>query len=82
MSALRIGALAVDLGPRIGLVKLDEFDVAARRDRGPALAADLEAFQDLVFDLHVPGVVVLTGLNHCARRRDSVAAAFISIVSK
>ena len=31
--------------------------------------------QDLVLDLHVPGEVVLAGLQHGARRRDRVAAA-------
>ena len=40
-----------------------------------ALAALLEALQDLVLDLHVPGVVVFAGLDHGARRRDRVAAA-------
>ena len=42
---------------------------------GLALAALLEAQQDLVLDLHVPGEVVLAGLQHRARRRDGVAAA-------
>ena len=40
-----------------------------------ALAALLEAQQDLVLDLHVPGEVVFAGLQHRARRRHRVAAA-------
>ena len=40
-----------------------------------ALAALLEAQQDLVLDLQVPGEVVFAGLQHGARRRDRVAAA-------
>ena len=44
-------------------------------DVGAALAALLEALEDLVLDLHVPGVVVLAGLDDRARRPDRVAAA-------
>src|SRR5207249_793630 len=51
--------LAVDLRPRIGEVELDVLDVPAGDDVGAALAALLPALQDLVLDLHVPGVVEL-----------------------
>ena len=44
-------------------------------DVDPALAALLEAAQDVVLDLHVPRVVVLARLEDGARRRDRVAAA-------
>ena len=40
-----------------------------------ALAALLQAREDLVLDLHVPGEVELAGLQHGARRRHRVAAA-------
>src|SRR5262249_27700870 len=66
--------LAFHLGPRIGRVDLDVLDVAAGDDIGSALAALLEALEDLVLDLHVPGVVVLAGLDDRTRRADSVPA--------
>ena len=68
-------ALAVDFVPRVLGVELDELDVAALHDQRPALAAGLEAFEHLVFDLQVPGVVELAGLQHRARGRGRVAAA-------
>ena len=43
MLRLEAGALAVDLGPRIGVVELDVLDVAAGHDLGVALAARLRA---------------------------------------
>ena len=72
------GAFAVDFGPGVGAVDLDVFDVAARRDLGPApgLAAILEPDQDFVLDLHIPGVIVFAGLGDGARRRYRIAAAF------
>ena len=73
--ALHVPALALDLVPRIGDVELDELDVAAGNDVGLALAALLHALEHLVLDLQVPGVVVLAGLQHRARRRGGVAAA-------
>ena len=75
MLGAELGALAVDLGPRIGGVELDVLDVAAGRDDAAALAALLEAQKDLVLDLHVPGKVVFAGLQHGPRRRDGIAAA-------
>ena len=44
-------------------------------DVDAALAAVLQPHQDLVLDLHVPGIVVFAGLQHRARRRHRVAAA-------
>ena len=41
----------------------------------PGVAAVFQPDKDLVLDLHVPGVVVLAGLDHGARRRNGVAAA-------
>ena len=76
MLGLDAGALAVDLVPGIGDRELDEFDVAALHDMGAALAAGLHALEHLVLDLQVPGVVVLAGLQHGARGRDGIAAAF------
>ena len=75
MLGLDARALAVDLGPRIGAVELDVLDEARILDVDAALAALLQAREDLVLDLHVPGEVELAGLQHGARRRDRVAAA-------
>src|SRR6516165_6721426 len=73
----RTGALAVDLGPRIGAVDFDVFDPATRHDVNAALgaAAAFESDENLVLDLHVPGVVVFAGLNYRARCRHGIAAA-------
>src|SRR5262249_22843061 len=67
-------SLAVDLRPRVGLVDLDVLDVAAERGVDAPLSALLETLEDVVLHLHVPGVVVLGGLEHGARRGDGVAA--------
>ena len=75
MLRLEAGALAVDLGPGIGVVELHVLDAAAGRDDDVALAALLQPLEDLVLDLQVPGEVVLAGLQHRARRRDGIAAA-------
>src|SRR5205823_10154465 len=75
MLGLRAGPLAIDLGPGIGAIDLYMLDVAAGRDDDVALAALLQSLKDLVLDLHVPGKVVLAGLDHGARGRDGVAAA-------
>ena len=75
MLGLEARALAVDLGPRIGGVELDVLDAAALAEDDAALAALLQAQQDLVLDLQVPGEVELAGLQHGARRRDRIAAA-------
>jgi hypothetical protein len=72
---LRARALAVDLVPGIRVVELDVLDVAGQGDVDSALAALLQALQDVVLDLHVPRVVVLAGLEDRARRRRRVAAA-------
>ena len=76
MLGLHRGPLAVDLGIGVGEVERDELDVAADRVDGPALAALLQPQQDLVFHLHVPGVIIFAGLDDGARRRDGIAAAF------
>ena len=76
MLGLEARALAVDFGPRIGRVELDMFDAAARGDDHPALAALFQSQENLVLDLHVPAEVELAGLQHAARRRHRIAAAF------
>ena len=75
MRGLEAGPLAVHLAPGIGEVELDVLDAAGRIDLGAALAALLEAAEDVVLDLHVPGEVVLAGLQHRPRRRGGVAPA-------
>jgi hypothetical protein len=69
-------ALAVDLAPGIRVVELDVLGVAGGPDDDAALAALLEASQDVVLDLQVPRVVVLAGLQDGARRGRGIAAAF------
>ena len=69
------GALAIHLGPRIREVALDVLHAPGHPDVYPSLAPLLEPTQDVVLDLHVPGVVVLACLEHCARRRGRIAAA-------
>jgi hypothetical protein len=73
MLGLDARRLAVDLGPGIGAVELDVLDVAAWSYLDMPLAL-LEPLEDLVFDLHVPGVVVLAGLNDSTCGRYCVAA--------
>src|SRR5438132_6469486 len=75
MNRLEARPLAVDLGPRIGLVDLDVLDVRGPPDDDPAPGAVLEPAQDVVLHVEAPGVVVLPGLQHRARRRDGIAAA-------
>ena len=41
----------------------------------PALATLLQAQQDFVLDLHVPGEIIFAGLQHRTRGRDGIAAA-------
>src|SRR3546814_4316035 len=62
-------ARAVHLFPRVGPVELDVLDIAAEADVDLALAALLQALQDRVLDLHVPGEVVLAGLQHRSEAR-------------
>ena len=52
----------------IGLIEDDLLDAAARAGDQLALAALHQPVQHLGFDLQVPGVVVLAGLEHRARR--------------
>jgi hypothetical protein len=68
MMRLRAGALAIDLRPGIGAVELNVFDPAAPQDVDAALgtAAVFQFEEDLVLDLHVPGIVVVAGLDHRA----------------
>src|SRR6266478_969328 len=75
MLGLDAGALAVDLRPGIRVVELDVLDVAAGHDVGLALAALLQALENLVLDLEVPRVVELARLDDGTRGRDRVAAA-------
>src|SRR5215470_8746039 len=75
MLGLEAGTLAVDLGPGIGGVELDVLDAAAFAEDHAALAALLQAREDLVLDLHVPAEVELAGLQYRARGRCRVAAA-------
>ena len=72
----RLERLAVDLGVRVGEVALDVLDRAGIGDHDSALAALLHLEQDFVFDLHIPGKVEVAGLDHGARGRDRIAAAF------
>ena len=53
MLGLDTRTFAVDLGPGIGAVELDVFDVAAAKDLGAAAgtAAGFEFEEDLVLDL-------------------------------
>src|SRR5262247_4032267 len=74
MLGLDARTLAVDLGPGVGAVELDVLDIAALRYLDTPLTALLEPLEDLVFDLHVPGVVVLAGLKHSTCGRYCVAA--------
>jgi hypothetical protein len=58
------------------LVQLEVGDPASERDGDLALAALLEALEDVVVDrADSRRVVVLAGLEHRARRRDGVAAS-------
>src|SRR5262245_26211002 len=74
MLGLDARTLAVNLGPGVGAVELDVLDVTAIRYLDTPLTALLEPLEDLVFDLHVPGVVVLAGLNDSTSGRYCVAA--------
>src|SRR5439155_1573466 len=74
MSRLDRRLLALYLRPGVGLVELDVLDVATEGGVDAALAALLQALEDVVLHLHVPGVVVLARLEHGTRRRDGVAA--------
>src|SRR5207248_1080205 len=72
MSRLDRRLLALYLRPGVGLVELDVLDVATEGGVDAALAALLQALEDVVLHLHVPGVVVLARLEHGTRRRDGV----------
>src|SRR5262249_25163814 len=73
--SLDAGAFAVGLGRRIAGVGLGGLNAAALGNMDAAFPASLETLEDFVLDLHVPGVVVLAGLQHSAGRRDGIAAA-------
>src|SRR5262249_48170353 len=70
---LRLGAraLAFDVGPGIGVVDLDMLDIAARKYLRTAarLTAFFQADEDLVLNLHVPGIIVFASLNDGTGRR-------------
>src|SRR4029453_17825942 len=72
MRRLDVRALTVDVAPRIGLVELDVVDVRRATDDDSAFAAVLEGPKDLVLHVEAPRVVVLTGLQHRARRRHRI----------
>src|SRR6516162_761465 len=74
MYGLDAGPLAVNLYPGIGRVDLDVLDATTGRDDDGTLPGSLEALQNFVFDLHVPGIVVLTGLEDRACCRDCIPA--------
>jgi len=63
MLGLDTGPFAVDLGPGIGAIEPDVLDVAAGRDDRHPFAILLEALQDFILYLHIPGVIVLPGLD-------------------
>src|SRR6266699_1822444 len=69
------GSLAVDLYIGIAEIKEDGLNIGTHRINGLALASVFEAQQHLVFDLDIPGEVVLSGLNDGSRCRDGIAAA-------
>ena len=72
MNGLDTGALAIHFDPRVGRVELNVLDAASRCDNNCALSACFEAFQHFVLDLHIPGVVVLAGLQHGSCRGDGI----------
>ena len=67
-------SLPVHVLQRVGVVELDALDRAAGCHVHVALAALLEALEDLVGDLQVPGEIELAGLEDRARRRGGVAS--------
>ena len=75
MGGLEARPLAVDFLPGVRLVELDVLGIAGGPDLDTSLAALLEAAEDVVLHLQVPGVVVLAGLEHGPRGRGRVAAA-------
>src|SRR5437867_1315969 len=75
MGRLDARSLAVDLLQGIGEIEQDLLDAAAPGDVEPPLAALLHPPEHVVLHLHVPGEVVLAGLDHRARRGHGVAAA-------
>jgi hypothetical protein len=72
MAGRDAGALAIYFDPRVGRVELNMLDAAARSDNNCAFSTCFEAFQHLVLDLHIPGVVVFPGLQHGSCRRDRI----------
>jgi hypothetical protein len=74
MFSLDAGSLAIDLGPWVRAIELDMLDGSAIRDRDPSLAPFLEPLQDLVLNLHVPGVVVFARLQDSTGGRYRIAA--------
>src|SRR5207249_6391776 len=75
MRRLDARPLAVDLSQRVGEVEKDLLDTAAPGDVETALAALLHPPEHVVLDLHVPGEVVLAGLDHRALGGHGAAAA-------
>ena len=82
MRRLEARPLAVHLGHGIGLVELDVADPAGRDGEHPALAALLDAPEDLLLHQHVVGEVVLAGLEHGAGGADESPPHLISRRSK
>ncbi len=75
MRRLDAGALAVDLGPGVGEVALHVLDAASDPEVDAPFSRLLQAKQDVVLDLHVPGVVELARLEHGPCCGHGVAAA-------
>src|SRR5215472_10301326 len=69
------GALAIDLGPGVGIVEPNSLSPARPIDRDMSLAARLQTLKDLVLYLHIPCEIVLAGLHYGARGRYCVTAA-------
>jgi hypothetical protein len=70
---LDAGSLTVDLAPGIAEVQQDLLDGRGRGHHYAPAPAPLQPAQHFVF-LEVPGVVAVSGLEHCAGRRDGIAA--------
>ena len=68
MLGLGVSALALNLGPWISHVELNEFDVATGGNGGSALAALLQAQKQLVFNLKIPCVIIFACLQHSTSR--------------
>ena len=62
MLCLNAGSFSIDLGPGIGRVQYDEFEVAGRDRDDLSASARFHSFENLVLNLDIPRVVVFSGL--------------------